>query len=84
MLARVRTNLPTTQRNMTQLQKTRFLTQLQALNEKTRQRLEMTISELANGVMVRVLIGRDHPKGNILIGRLFNPARTGNSYALGI
>jgi len=63
------------QSHMPQTHQPRLLAETKNLHEKTRQGLQMTTPELCDRGMVRVLIGREHPKRYRLIRRFLELVR---------
>src|SRR5439155_5613812 len=84
VLGRVGFDLRPVQRYVPQLHQPRGLTQLQNLLEQSGQRLQVTLAKLRQAVVIRMLIGRQHPIGNLLIGGSLDLPRRGLAHAVGI
>src|SRR5210317_880105 len=70
--------------DMTKLYQACFLAKTEYLDEKTGKSLEMTFAEISYGIMIRMLVGREYPKRNRVIGRLFNLAGRWHPHRIGI
>src|SRR6267154_5308543 len=76
MLAGVGLDLGSVDRHMTQLHQASFGTKQQSLREQTRERIQMTLAELRDGGVVRVLVAGKITEGYVLQGARLNLART--------
>src|SRR5664280_3769672 len=76
VLAGVGLDLGSVDGHMAQLHQSSFGTQQQSLREQTRERLQMTLAELGDGGVVRVLVAGKITEGHVLECARLNLART--------
>ena len=54
----------------------------QSLHEQTGQRFQVLLAKRGDGIVIGMLIGRQIAKADIVIGGVFDPARTGDAQAV--
>ena len=72
---RISLDLRAVDRHMAQLDQAGPLTQLQDLEEQTRERRQMTLAKFRNAVVIWMLVASQYPKGHIIISGLLKLAR---------
>ena len=75
MLAGIGLDFGSVDGHVAQLHQARFRTQQQPLGEQTRKAIQMTLAELGQGGVVRVLVARQVAESYVLVGAPLNFAR---------
>ena len=84
VFTRVGLQLCAVNRHMPQLDQSRFATQLKHLREQPCQDRQVLLAELSNGVVIGVLVRRQIPKGQIVVGGALDPSGTHHSQAISV
>jgi hypothetical protein len=84
VLGRIGLDLRTVQGEVPPFDQAGLLAQLQDMDKQGGQGLQVRLSEIRNGIVVRMLIRGEHAKGDLVVGGGLDLPRTGQAHAVGV